>query len=319
MYFCYVDESGDTAFLSTQNKNSMPVFVLGGLILKEANVASFTKKFVGIKKKYFPSLAEDLERPIDLIRKEIKGSGLRNPRSLKSHNKWTHTQRFLDELLNLVNSHDGKIIGRVYVKKADEDTSSVGMYTSALQYICTEFNAFLEEKDEKGVIIADSRSHQLDVQTSHSIFTQKFKYEGDEYPELVEMPVFGKSDNHSGLQVSDIICSALLFPFASHTYCLEYSAQLKNIHVQPCHEKLRLAFHRRVAGLQYRRVDPKDQNQKRKVGGVFLSNHLDHKPTHLFFQKPVTIDDKLEKLVTKFSGQGSRGIREVRGKRIISR
>ena len=191
------------------------------------------------------------------------------------------------------------------------------MYTTATQYICSEFNSFLTEKYSKGVIIADSRSHQLDVQTSHSIFTKKFKYDGDEYPRLIEMPVFGKSDNHSGLQVSDILCSALLFPFASHAYCLEHAKRLKNIHVQPCYQQLRLAFHRRISGLQYRRPDPKDST--RKIGGVYLSNQLDRKPAKLLFQKPETMEDKLENLAKKYPGKKGRNVREVRVKKHIVR
>jgi hypothetical protein len=35
----------------------------------------------------------------------------------------------------------------------------------------------------------------------------------------MEVPSFGHSDNHAGLQLADLICSAFLWPMAMHAYC----------------------------------------------------------------------------------------------------
>jgi hypothetical protein len=32
------------------------------------------------------------------------------------------------------------------------------------------------------------------------------------------MPTFGHSENHAGLQLADLVCSALLFPMAMDAY-----------------------------------------------------------------------------------------------------
>ncbi|WP_230460122.1 DUF3800 domain-containing protein, partial [Sansalvadorimonas verongulae] len=223
----------------------MPVFVIAGLILKADKVSEFTNKFVEIKREFYPGLSDKIGRPIDLIREEIKGAELRNPKSLKSTRKWKHTRDFLSRLINLVHTYEGRIVGKILVKKPDQETNAMSIYTSAVQQICTEFDHFLESKSSTGIVVADSRNHVLDVQASHSIFTQKFQRSGDAYPRLLEMPVFGKSDNHAGIQMCDILCSALLFPFASNAFCHEYSEKLRNIHVQPSHEKLRKEFARR--------------------------------------------------------------------------
>ena len=53
---------------------------------------------------------------------------------------------------------------------------------------------------------------------SHSIFTQKFSPAARNYQRLVELPTFGHSENHAGLQICDIVCSALLFPIACFAY-----------------------------------------------------------------------------------------------------
>lgn len=279
-----------------------------------------TSHFVNIKKSYFPTLAEGLDKPIDLIREEIKGSDLRSPKALKNVRKWKHTEAFLNDLLNLMQTYQGRIIGRVIVKCPDEQTNAIGIYTSGLQHICTEFNHFLEEKNSTGIVICDSRNHQLDVQASHSIFTQKHQRKGDSYPKILEMPLFGKSDNHSGIQLSDIICSAFLFPFASHTFCIEHSETLKNIHVQPTHEKLRKTFSRRVASLQYRRTTFRN-GKTCKTGGVFLSNGLDKKPAHLLFSQPTSIESKLKDLEKKHSKPANhkKRLKVVKGKPVIKR
>ena len=34
------------------------------------------------------------------------------------------------------------------------------------------------------------------------------------------MPVFAHNQNHAGIQIADLVCSALLFPMATTRYCL---------------------------------------------------------------------------------------------------
>lgn len=76
----------------------------------------------------------------------------------------------------------------------------------------------------------DSRSTRQNIQAAHSIFTQKFKASGDSYPSIMEAPAFGHSDNHAGLQLSDLICSGFLWPMAMHAYC---EGKVASIHVRP--------------------------------------------------------------------------------------
>jgi len=68
-------------------------------------------------------------------------------------------------------------------------------------------------------MICDGRLHNQDAEVSHSIFTQKHKLAGDSYPHLIEATVFGRSQNHVGLQLADLVASAFLFPMATRTFC----------------------------------------------------------------------------------------------------
>lgn len=304
MYLCFIDESGDTGVLSTQNKESQPAFVLAGLIIHQDKLSDFTRDFLRIKKEFFPDLFEGITHQTEVILKEVKGSELRKPSRLKCAQSFRHVSQFLGRLLGGLEKYDVKLVGRIQIKQADKATSPDAIYTAAIQSICQSFNKFLEDQGALGMAICDSRSHKQDIQTSHSIFTQKFRHEGDNFPRIVEMPTFGRSDNHSGIQAADLICSALLMPFAVNVYCQDKAEELRNKHVQPSYEKLRDKFWRRVGGLQYRYMD--DQKGY-KVGGVWVTDGLGSKSGRHLFSDPKAgnrpaPEYKLQALTDKFNG-----------------
>ena len=59
----------------------------------------------------------------------------------------------------------------------------------------------------------------------------------DAYDRLMEMPMFGHSDNHAGIQAADMICSAFLFPMAA--FVSRRSPLRPNLE-QPLPQRLRL-------------------------------------------------------------------------------
>jgi hypothetical protein len=63
------------------------------------------------------------------------------------------------------------------------------------------------------------------------------------------MPTFGDSRNHVGIQIADLLCSALIFPMATHAYCLNH---VYNIHVDPGFGDLTERDGARLRALQYR-------------------------------------------------------------------
>ena len=72
----------------------------------------------------------------------------------------------------------------------------------------------------------------------------KFKAAGDAFPRLLEMPTFGHSQNHVGIQIADLLCSAFLFPMATCTFCLGH---VTSPHVHASHIGLRKKFGPRFA------------------------------------------------------------------------
>ncbi|MEE8395464.1 MAG: DUF3800 domain-containing protein, partial [bacterium] len=128
----------------------------------------------------------------------------------------------------------------------------------------------------KGIMILDARSHAQDKRVSFSIFTRKFQISGDAFPELVEMPTFGQSDNHAGIQVADLLCSALLFPIAAYSYC---SGRISNVHVDPGFSTLKNRYGPKIEELQYQYHDDTGALK----GGLVVSDPLTHRDSsHLF-------------------------------------
>ena len=149
------------------------------------------------------------------------------------------------------------------------DATSV--YASSIQSICTYFDHYLTQAGDIGVCIADSRNKFKNTNVSHSIFTQKFSPAVQRYPRIVELPTFGHSDNHAGLQVCDIVCSALLFPIACLAYCTDH---VSNVHVQPAAVRLRERYGSQLKALQYRYPDA---TAGRYRGGLVVSDAIERR------------------------------------------
>ena len=69
---------------------------------------------------------------------------------------------------------------------------------------------------------------------------------GNLYPRILEVLLFGHSDNHAALQIADQVCPALLFPMAAQTYCTGHCAAKP--HVQAGDARYRAA----LKGMTYR-------------------------------------------------------------------
>lgn len=171
---------------------------------------------------------------------------------------------------------DARVFGRVWIKGIAAPINGTAIYTSSIQALCATFQNFLDARGEQGIVIADSRRPSQNARVSHSIFTQKYKVSGDPFHRIVEMPTFGHSENHAGIQIADLLCSALLFPMAVHSYC---SGHVTNIHVRPGYEILKRRFGSVLKALQHRYQD----ENLRWRGGVTVSDELQRRSGGLLF------------------------------------
>jgi Protein of unknown function (DUF3800) len=265
---CYIDESGDTQAIAVATQNVAPVCVIVGLVIDQAALHGLTREFLTLKKASFPRLLPPNAGRLEWMLPEIKGSELRRAmRTGMPRRNRRHTINFLDKFMDLLEDYEAKLVGRVWVKKVGEPIAGAALYTSSVQAICSYFQHSLTDIDQLGFVVADSRTYQGNIGVSHSVFTQKFKILGDEYDRILEMPTFGHSDNHAGLQMADLVASAMLYPMATFAYCTGY---VQNVHVDSAFGALTARYGARLRSMQYRFRD----DGGRYRGGLTVDDKL---------------------------------------------
>jgi Protein of unknown function (DUF3800) len=277
MLICYVDEAGCPGELPSATSKIQPVLVVAGLVIDHDRLRDLSYEFMALKERFFPGLVARSRRPLDRIRVEVKGAELRAQVRSGSHRKARHAVSFLDRVLKMVENHEGKLTGRIWIKGIAKEFKGQAVYTSSTQCICNDMQNLLCLKQDTGMIIADARTKSQNANVAHSIFTKKFKADGDAYDRILEMPTFGHSENHAGLQVADLICSALLFPIAAFAYCLGH---VTSVHVQSNYCVLRSRFGKRLRHLQHRYKNAEGRWQ----GGLVVSDQLGKFPGGLLFE-----------------------------------
>jgi len=250
--------------------------VIGGLILRQDRLRPLTQEFLSLKQRYFPRLLPAGSQHLDWILREIKGSDLRRAVRAGNRNEQRHAIRFMEKTLDLIEQFDGRLIGRIWIKGIGQPFNGTATYTYSVQSICKYFQAFLEWRNDEGIIIADSRDKVKNARVSHSIFTQKFKAAGDSYNRILEMPLFGHSDNHAGIQIADLVCSAMLFPMSTYAFCLGH---VQSTHVSIRFSRIRDRLGQRLEHRQYRYQEPSGK----WTGGLTVSDAISHTPGRILF------------------------------------
>jgi len=274
MHFCYLDEAGCTGALKSSTDSVQPVFVIAGLFVGAYEVSALTTRFLGLKHRFYPP-ANPNDHRLGHILGEIKGADLR--RTFRERRRQRQSVAFLHEVLKILSDTRSRFVARIYVKGIGVPIDGTAIYTAATQSLMGSFQDYLTSQNEQGVVVCDSRSKATNVQVAHSIFTQKFAATGDRYNRVLELPLFANSDNHAGLQVCDLLCSALLFPIACYSYCLGH---VTNVHVDGNYGVLKIKYGQNLIDLQHRYHNA----EGRPAGGVTVSDGLMQRPSSVMLR-----------------------------------
>lgn len=187
MRLCYVDESGTSQTLTRADADQQPVVVIAGVSLPEQRLTAITHEWIELKRLYLPAIRRGSRSGwLDGILEEVKGTTLRRGfRASATVRQRKQAVGLLDGLVGLLERHGCRILGRVWVKQLDAPIDGMSVHVPDL--------------------------------LAHSVFTQRFA-RTPSHERLVDMPLFGHSDNHAGLQITDLLCSALLAPVACAVY-----------------------------------------------------------------------------------------------------
>lgn len=274
VYVCYIDESGGFE-APDRSPDATPVMVILGLVADTARVPTLTRDFLALKRKHFPGRFHS-GRALSHILVEIKGSELLQMTRSQSRNPRRQAQRLRADLLDLVTAHGVHLLGRVWVKVPGKSMNPVASYSFAMQDIAEHFSQFLQSRSSEGVMVADSRAQSANVRTAQSVFTQKWRTGSDPYPFMREVPLFGHSDNHAGLQIADLIASTLVFPMAACAYGCKPPG---SVHASSRYDEIRRRFGTQLRTLQYRYRDETGHWR----GGLVVSDPVGHQPGSALF------------------------------------
>lgn len=260
-----------------------PAMVLLGLIVSSAAVPELTRDFLTLKRTHFPGRFES-GLALDHILGEIKGSEILQMTRSRSRNQRRKADRFRSDLLDIVEAHKCRVVGRVWIKQAGRGLNPTASYGYAVQDIVRHFCHFLTSSGDMGVLIADGREHHTNLGVSHSIFTQKWRTGGDPYTPLGEVPLFAASENHAGLQIADLLASTLAFPMAAAAYCPRRPG---NPHSSGLYANVQANFGTRLRELQYRYRD----EIGRWRGGLVVSDPVTKGPGSRLFGAGARLSD----------------------------
>jgi len=218
MYIAYMDDAGDLGAVSNPPQhNDQPVFALTVLLVNQSRLSSLVPEFLQIKRNYYPGLIPPSSHFLSAVLHEIKGADIRRDIATGGRNRARHATRFLSEIVDLTLRSDIRLVSKIFVKGIGQPIRHTSVYTAACQSLFRSFDHYLSTVDDVGVYIADSRNKGLNMPVAHSIFTQMFSAKRAHYPRIMELPTFGHSDNHVGVQICDLLASALVVPTAVHT------------------------------------------------------------------------------------------------------
>ena len=273
MHICYVDESGDSQAVKSLKDDKQPMLIIAGIFVDAARISRLTDDFIRLKRKYYHMYFDNVPHALDVLLTEIKGSDIRTDiRKNPPHSRIVqHHFRFLDEVLELCRAQEVKLVSRIWVKEYGQPLPDKSIYTITAQNIAKRFQHFLIEKESRGMIIADFRDPARNRYVSHSIFTQKHKIGngGDAYPSIEETAVFGISNNHSCLQITDLLCSSILAPIAGRTVC---QGIFDNAHTHPHYDAVVQRYTKRLKQLQYHCSE-----EGRRMWGISVKDPHKHK------------------------------------------
>ena len=185
-------------------------------MVRSESISTITNEFLDLKRSFRFSVPRGAKR-MDFARQEIKGASLRKI-IRKKGDRARRQIKFVDALFGLLQRHEARVVASIWVKEQGKPFDGQAVYTTSVQRQIAKIQRIVEPDGSQLAVIADSRNSYLNSVVAHSVFTQKYRQIGDAYPCMPETPTFGHSENHAGLQIADIILSAVVWPMAASAY-----------------------------------------------------------------------------------------------------
>jgi len=203
MFFFYIDESGSPELHHLPIlSGETPLFCLTAIAVHETKWRLLSRDYDTLKRRFFhKEIGSDV--PLTF---EVKGSELSRPSN--KNNRRNHA--YIKRILELCNQYGLAFFSIILRKGYLQPANRISIYTMSLQYLAERFQAFLEENNDNGLMIIDSRKHKLDLEVANSYLSYIFgNVNGRQCDRMIEAPMFTDSRLTAGLQVADVVGSCV--------------------------------------------------------------------------------------------------------------
>lgn len=210
MIFFYVDEAGDPYVHHVPLlQGETPLFCLTAVAIDSSRWREFERGLLTLKRTYFmPEMTAFAARNPDKRPEhyEIKGRDLFKPSNARSR----RNRVFVTKVFGLAQTLDARLFSVVWVKHSVNPVDPMSMYTHGLQILAERFHYHCLANRAGGAIIADSRTHGLNFPVAAGHLSFLFGNPvGQLYTSLIEAPMFVDSTLSAGVQLADILGSAI--------------------------------------------------------------------------------------------------------------
>jgi hypothetical protein len=208
MYFCYVDESGDTgSFDDSQANTGSKYFILAGLIVPSKN----WKASLDVLKSFKKRIAHQGYLKYDV---EFHCSELIDPHKIKAYTTLNVKERWMliEEFAETIGLHGAFNIITVVIDKTGSSLPQEEYLTAALTKMYVAFDEFLKGKEDNGLLLFD-RATERQIAT-HARKLLGTGSGGDTIPGIrigwiIEDPIFRVSADSIFIQSADVIAYSL--------------------------------------------------------------------------------------------------------------
>jgi hypothetical protein len=209
MYFCYVDESGDTGMYSIENpdKTGSKYFILSGLLVD----ADKWKISLDIIKSFRKALAAKAYLNYDV---EFHCAEMIDPRKTMAYSQMSVAEKWdiIRQFAEIVGMRTSCAIIGIVINKVTSDLSPNDYFTTAITSLYQAFDEYLKQDKSYGIVLFDRANEKL--ATTHVRKLLGTGATGQSIPGVrigwvIEDPFYRVSSDSFLIQAADMIAYTL--------------------------------------------------------------------------------------------------------------
>jgi hypothetical protein len=208
MYFCYVDESGDTGLHDPSNpdKTGSPYYILSGIVVP-------TDKWslsLNILKSYRRQIAREGFINYDV---EFHCAELIDPHNINAFKQLTNKEKWqlIEDFADIIGKNDFAVIG-IVIDKATSQLNPKEYHTETITKLYQAFEDFLKAKSQNGIVLFDRTNEKTTTTHVRKLLgtgSSGATIPGVRIAKIIEDPFFQISSESLFIQSADVVAYTL--------------------------------------------------------------------------------------------------------------